>query len=149
MPRPRKPGLTVRRAKAFRRNLTPPEIMLWQHLKGTPDGIRFRKQHAAGDYILDFFCARANLAIEVDGFAHDTGDRPERDAARDAWLLEHRIDTVRIPAAEVFKDAQGIAQSLVTFVEERLRTFGKAPPSALRAATSPSRVDGEDVSATL
>ena len=149
MRRPRKPGHTVQRAKALRRKLTPPEIMLWRHLKGSPTGVRFRKQHAAGDFILDFFCARANLAIEVDGFAHDTGDRPARDAERDAWLLEHRIDTLRIPASVVFRDAQEVAQSIVACCEERLREFGKAPPSALRAATSPSQVDGEEKGSVL
>lgn len=150
MQRPRKPGRTVRRAKALRRQLTPPEILLWQRLKGSPGGIRFRKQHAAGDFILDFFCARANLAIEVDGFAHDMGDRPERDVARDAWLGEHRINTIRIPASDVFRDASGVAQAIVSYVVERLRAFGKAPPSAaLRAAaTFPSQVDGEEEKAT-
>ena len=145
MRRPRKPGRTVKRAKALRRKLTPPEIMLWRHLKGPSSGIWFRKQHPAGDFILDFFCARANLAIEVDGFAHDCGDRPARDSARDAWLLDHRIETVRIPAGDVFRDAHGVAQSIVSYCEERLRRFGKAPASVLRAATSPSQVDGEDV----
>ena len=146
MRRPGKPARTVKRAKALRRKLTPPEVLLWQRLKGSPGSIRFRKQHAADDFILDFFCARANLAIEVDGFAHDVGDRPARDEARDAWLRERRIDTLRVPAADIFRDADSVADAIVTYVEERLRSFGKAPPSAAgAAATSPSRVDGEEV----
>jgi very-short-patch-repair endonuclease len=120
-----------------------PEVLLWKHLRGSPDGIRFRNQHAAGNYILDFFCARANLAIEIDGFSHDTGDRPERDLCRDAWLAEHRIDTVRIAAREVLADPVQVAEAILALVKERLERFGKAPPSRLRRATSPSQVDGE------
>jgi very-short-patch-repair endonuclease len=143
--RPRKPGRSVKRAKALRRKLTLPEAMLWRHLKGSPNGIRFRKQHPADDYILDFFCARANLAIEVDGMVHDMGDRPARDEARDAWLERHRIATLRIAASEVLADSVAVAEAIVAYVEERMRELGKAPPSdADASATSPSQVDGED-----
>ena len=126
-----------------------PEVLLWRELRQAPDNLRFRKQHAAGDYVLDFFCARANLAIEVDGWSHDMGDRPARDDVRDAWLSERRIDTVRFPAREVLVDPHRVAEAVVALVCERLHRFGKTPPSALRAATSPSsfdqlRIDGED-----
>ena len=142
--RPEKPASSVKRARRLRRELTLPEVMLWQILRTSPNGHRFRRQHPAGPFILDFFCARANLAIEVDGFAHEVGDRPASDSRRDAWLEERRIDTIRIPAADVLRDAVSVAEAIVLTVEERLARFGKAPPSALRAATSPSQVDGED-----
>jgi len=143
--RPPKPARTIRRARRLRRKLSPAEVLLWQRLKGSPGGLRFRKQHAAGDFVLDFFCARANLAIEVDGDAHDMGDRPERDAARDAWLREHRIETLRIPARQVFADPAATAEAIVAAARERMIAFGKTPPSdADASATSPSQVDGED-----
>ena len=68
MKRPDKPAGTVRRAKKLRRKMSLPEVLLWRELRRSPDGFHFRKQHGAGNYILDFFCARANLAIEVDGW---------------------------------------------------------------------------------
>ena len=139
-----KSSVSVKRARRFRRELTRPEFLLWQLLRTSPSGQKFRQQHPAGPFVLDFFCARANLAIEVDGYAHGTGDRPERDAARDMWVAEHRIDTLRIPAAEVLKDATEVANSVIATVEDRLNRFGKAPPSSLRDATSPSQVDGEE-----
>jgi very-short-patch-repair endonuclease len=142
--RPAKSSVLVKRAKRFRRELTTPEFLLWQLLRTSPSGYKFRNQHPAGPFILDFFCARANLAIEIDGFAHDTAGRPERDAARDMWLAERRIDTLRIPATEVLKDATEVANSVIATVEDRLNRFGKAPPSSLRDATSPSQVDGEE-----
>ena len=142
--RPDKPAASINRAKKFRRELTKPEWMLWQILRTSQNGHKFRNQHPAGAYVLDFFCARANLAIEIDGFAHDTDDRPERDARRDAWLAEHRIDTLRIPAVHVLRDATETAEAVIAIIDERLTRFGKAPPSSLRDATSPSQVDGEE-----
>ena len=71
-------------AKRLRKQMTPPEIALWLALRSNEAGLRFRRQHAAGRYVLDFYCATARLAIEVDGEAHDHGNRPERDATRDA-----------------------------------------------------------------
>ena len=147
MHRPDKPLETVRRAKALRREMSLPEGLLWQHLRGRPCGLKFRKQHPAGGYVLDFFCARANLAIEIDGIAHGMGDRPQRDARRDNWLRDHRIDTIRFPASDVLRDPIAIAESVVAHALNRIASFAKAPPSSLRDATSPSQVDGENRSA--
>jgi very-short-patch-repair endonuclease len=143
--RPEKPSASVKRAKRFRQEMTKPELMLWHLLRQSPNGHKFRKQHPAGPYVLDFFCARANLAIEVDGFAHETGERPERDMKRDVWLAERKIDTLRIPATDVLKDATEVANAVIATVEDRLNRFGKAPLSVADAtATSPSQVDGEE-----
>lgn len=118
-----------------------PEVLLWTQLKTSRSGLHWRRQHPAGGYVLDFFCAKANLVIEVDGFAHDTGDRPQRDANRDAWLSEHRIDTIRVPANDVLRDPGAVAEGVIVLALDRLERFGKAPPSDLRAATSPSQSD--------
>jgi very-short-patch-repair endonuclease len=143
--RPGKPARTVESAKRLRREMSLPEVLLWRFLRRSPNDTRFRKQNAAGDFIVDFFCAWANLAIEIDGKSHDAGDRPQRDMERDEWLREHRIDTLRIPASEVRADPALVAEGILGVVEERLARFGKAPPSSLRVATSPSQVDGEDL----
>jgi very-short-patch-repair endonuclease len=141
--RPGKPARTVRRARQLRQEMSLPEVLLWCELRSVP-GVRFRRQHEAGPYVIDFLWARANLAIEIDGISHNMGERPERDEARDAWLRERRIDTMRISAREVLADVHGVAASIVAVIVERLERFGKTPPSALRAATSPSHVDGLD-----
>ena len=142
--RPDKPARSARRARRLRHILTLPEAMLWQLLRTSPNGHKFRKQHPAGPYILDFFCARANLAVEIDGIAHNMGDNPAHDEQRDAWLCANRIHALRISARDALDSAETVAQSVVDIVESRLKAFGKAPPSSLRDATSPSQVDGED-----
>ncbi len=144
--RPAKPSISVKRAKRLRRELTKPEFQLWQILRTSPGGYKFRNQHPAGPFILDFFCARANLAIEVDGFVHDTASHPERDVRRDAWLAENRVDTLRIAASDVLRDVTdvtAVVNAILAAIDERLVRFGKAPPSAVPAATSPSQAGGK------
>lgn len=123
--RPAKSALSVKRAKRFRRQLTKPELLLWQILRTSPSGYKFRNQHPAGPYILDFFCTRANLAIEVDGYVHDTDGSPEHDHVRDQWLRNNHIDTLRIPARDVLKNPTEVANAILTTVENRLLRFGK------------------------
>ena len=90
---------TQKRAAEFRRELSLREVLLWQELRKRLGGLKFRHQHPAGRYVLDFFCAGRHLAIEVDGEAHVRGDRPERDAERDRWLAEQRVRVLRIRRA--------------------------------------------------
>ncbi|WP_319951606.1 endonuclease domain-containing protein [Sphingomonas canadensis] len=90
-----------------------PEVLLWQELRKRPGGLKFRRQHPAGSFILDFFCARHRLAIEVDGEAHDRGDRPVRDQRRDAMLIAAGIRVLRIPAKEVLGDLDAVVAHIV------------------------------------
>ena len=62
-------------------------------------GFRFRRQHPIGPYILDFYCAEARLAVEIDGQAHGHPDQIRHDARRDQWLGEKGIRTLRIPSS--------------------------------------------------
>ena len=105
-----------------------PEVLLWQRFKGAPQGIAFRKQHPIGGYRADFYCAAAKLVIEVDGMAHDIGDRPVRDAARTQALSEKGYRVVRIPAADVLHDADGVAASILAIASCPLhRPSGTVP----------------------
>ena len=109
--------LTQKRAKALRRNLTQPEQLLWAMLRRNAQGLHFRRQHALGPYILDFYCAKARLCVEVDGPAH--ADRAEHDSRRDAYLAGQGISTLRVsieelelrPAVVLAKIAQAAAPS--------------------------------------
>jgi very-short-patch-repair endonuclease len=121
-----------------------PERLLWQHLRGSPEGLRFRRQHPAGPYVLDFFCARANLAIKIDGLTHDNAAEHAKDMRRDDWMMAHRIETLRIPASDVFRDVIAVADAIVAVAQERLAQMGKVPQSDAGASgTSPTQVAGE------
>ncbi len=106
-------------ARRHRREMSPPEVRLWMELRKEPGGYRFRREHPAGPYRLDFYCAKAKLAIEVDGEAHGHGDRPERDEARDAWLAQRGVLTLRIPAAEVMNNLDGALRHILAAVATR------------------------------
>ena len=100
-------------ARAQRKAPSLPEGLLWRELRGRAGGIRFRRQHPIGRYVLDFYCVSAKCGFEIDGIAHDMGTRPERDEARDAWLGGQGIRMVRIPAREVLADPTGVAGAVV------------------------------------
>ena len=62
-------------------------------------GFRFRRQHPIGPYILDFYCAEARLAVEIDGGSHDHPDQIGHDMRRDEWLAGKGVRTLRLPAS--------------------------------------------------
>ena len=99
--------------------MTSPEVGLWLALRKNDAGLRFRRQHAAGGYVLDFYCALAGLAFEVDGEAHNRGDRPQRDAVRDEWLATQGMHVLRYSAGEVLTNLQGVVREIVTIALER------------------------------
>jgi len=108
-------------ARRFRKVLTPPEARLWVRLKGKTDGLHFRKQHPIGPYVVDFYCAKANLIVEVDGLIHDTLDAAKRDVARDEWLANFGLDILRIPASEIMADPDEAALGVIIYARSRLR----------------------------
>ena len=98
-------------ARRFRRELSLPEKLLYVRLRRAE--VRVRRQHPIGSYTLDFYCPAAKLAIEVDGFAHDTGDRPQRDERRDEWLALQGVRVLRVAAKEVLADPDEVADALL------------------------------------
>jgi very-short-patch-repair endonuclease len=81
-------------AKQLRKTLTPAEQQLWQALRGGKlAGLKFRRQHPVGNFILDFYCAAHKLVVEVDGGIHET--QIEYDAARTTELESYGYTIVR------------------------------------------------------
>lgn len=97
-----------------------PEVLLWKALKGGKlDGLRFRKQHPLGPYVLDFYCDAAKLCVEVDGGSHSAGARPLRDEFRDAWLAKLGIRTLRISAELVLQDVDDAVATIRQALADR------------------------------
>jgi very-short-patch-repair endonuclease len=63
--------------------------------------------------VLDFYCAKARLAIEIDGMSHDVQDQPERDLRRVAWLETHGVKVMRIPAGELARNFDETIDAIV------------------------------------
>ena len=105
-------------AKALRRTMSLPEVLLWKAIKGgAVDRLHFRKQHPIGPYILDFYCDAAKLAVEVDGASHGAGDRPVRDERRDAWLAAQGIATLRLPASLILRDVDAAVRTIAGYLQ--------------------------------
>jgi very-short-patch-repair endonuclease len=97
-----------------------PEAMLWTRLRGRSDGKPvFRRQHPLGAFVLDFFCPKAGLVVEIDGESHDT--RLDQDRSRDDWLRAQGLDVIRYRAVDVLNDPGGAAEAIIREAELRLR----------------------------
>ncbi len=108
-------------ARKMRRAMTEPEWLLWERLRiRGEDRLNFRRQHAIGPFILDFYSARAKLAVEVDGSQHYDDDNAAKDASRDAWLNTRGIEVYRIPAGEVYRNADEAADGVVLIALARV-----------------------------
>ncbi len=114
------PRDSVKRARKLRSEMSLPETVLWRELRKRPGGHKFRRQHPAGQFVLDFYCARARLDIEVDGWVHDTGAQAERDRNRSASLRSQGIATTRIPALRVLEDLEAVVRRIVLICDERI-----------------------------
>jgi very-short-patch-repair endonuclease len=110
-----------RRARKLRSELSLPEKLLWVRLRGrNKEHPTFRRQHPAGPYVIDFYCATARLCIEVDGISHSMGDRPQRDERRDAYLRSQGIEVVRIPASDVLDDPETVTDWVRILARDRI-----------------------------
>jgi len=115
----RQRNLMTSGARALRKEMSGPEVMLWSRLRGRgPDKPTFRRQHPIGSIIVDFYCPSARLVVEVDGNTHATDEAMRKDRARDHWLASQGIEVMRVPAAAVFRDLRTVAGRILARAEE-------------------------------
>jgi very-short-patch-repair endonuclease len=108
----RTPGKTAR-ARRLRRDMTDVERRLWSTLRrGQVEGFSFRRQHPKGKYVLDFYCSRVRLAVELDGSQHGEADNASRDRLRDAWLASQGITVLRVWNGEVLRNLEGVWETI-------------------------------------
>lgn len=106
-------------AKELRKNMTPWERKLWYlFLRSYP--VRFQRQKAIGDYITDFYCAKAQLVIELDGGGHYTAEQEEKDRVRTAALQKMGLSVLRICNLDVDKNFHGVCEYVDMAVKRSL-----------------------------
>ena len=96
----------LQRAKELRREMTPAEKILWEELRANKLGVHFRRQQIIQGFIVDFYCHKAGLVIEVDGDIHDL--QQEEDARREKVLREMGLRIVRFRNDEVVRDLSAV-----------------------------------------
>ncbi len=113
----RAPKHTREAARQLRKHMTPAEEILWQRLRRNQLGWHFRRQHPLGTFIVDFYCAKARLIIEVDGPIHNK--QVEYDREREAWLESHKGHRViRFTNEEVMHDLEGVLAKIRKALEQ-------------------------------
>ena len=115
-------------ARRLRREMSLPEVLLWQRLRGGNGVLKFRGQHPVGPYVADFYCRAARLVIEVDGQVHDGAAPVNRDAERDSFLAENGYRVVRVPAVQILRDPDTAADSIVALAARALHQPAAGPP---------------------
>lgn len=105
------------RARQLRQNMTPGEVKLWQHLKGKQMcGYDFDRQRPIDQYIVDFYCKRLMLAIEIDGSSHDSQEAQQRDEERQARLESLGVRFLRFREEEVCREIEGVLKVIEDWV---------------------------------
>ncbi len=108
----------IKRARKLRKEMSLPEVLLWQALRQRPGGFKFRRQHPQPPYAIDFACLECRLAIEIDGEAHNRGNMPKHDSVRDKRLADRGFRTLRIPATTILQDLDAALTAIVTACRE-------------------------------
>ncbi len=116
-------------ARKLRREMSLPEVLLWEQLRGKKTGVKFRHQHPIGPYVCDFYSAAAKLAVEVDGEFHGRGDRPQRDADRDQFFEQNGNRVLRVAAGEVLRDVEAVVTMIVSSAASPLHQPAAGPPA--------------------
>ena len=103
----------------LRNNMPPAERILWSQLKGKQlEKYKFRRQQSIDDFIIDFYCPQAELAIEIDGDSHyDTG-KPEYDAERSRKIESHGIKIIRFSNTEIYESLDGVIDHILKQLKE-------------------------------
>ena len=107
----------MNRAGELRHNLTPAEQRLWAVLRNRQiEGVRFRRQHAIGNFIVDFCAPHQKLVIELDGSQHL--EQEEYDAERTAFLQSQGYRVLRFWNMDVIKDLRGVISAIQNALKE-------------------------------
>ena len=99
----------IDRARRLREDATPAEKVLWRQVRGRALGVRFRRQHPIGPFIVDFAATSVRLAVELDGEGHYRGDG---DVARDARLRRMGIRVFHVENRVVLEQVDDVLAEL-------------------------------------
>lgn len=100
-------------AKALRKNMPLAERILWSRVKGKQlKGCQFYRQKIIGNYIVDFYCAKGNLVIEVDGGQHYSSEEKQKDRIRDEYMAQVGLRVLRFSNREVLKNVDEVIEMI-------------------------------------
>jgi len=117
-------GAKTKFARHLRGSLTEAETLLWYHLRRRQlAGLRFRRQHPIGIYIVDFVCIETRVIVELDGSQHL--DSPT-DAEREAWLRSQGFHVLRFWNDDVVSRTEDVLAAILDRTDSAMKTTEKA-----------------------
>ena len=120
--RHRYPPVILKRARELRHPQTPAEATLWRAIRNRNLGYKFRRQYPIDRFIVDFYCARAKLCIELDGESHLDADQMEYDAARTEILEYLGRKVIRFTNNDVRYNLNAVVDEILRVTEKILNT---------------------------
>jgi very-short-patch-repair endonuclease len=100
-------------SRSLRVNMTEAERLLWEKIRGKQlKGYQFYRQKTIGNYIVDFYCPKAKLVIELDGGQHYSFEGKAKDRERDGYTKDIGLRVLRFSDKEVFENTQGILERI-------------------------------------
>ena len=105
---------TINRSRNLRQDATNAERLAWKLLRNRAAlGIKFRRQHPIGKYIVDFYCPERRLAIELDGGVHSQPSQLRRDESKERFLRQRGVQVLRIANGWVLEDPEGFVRKVL------------------------------------
>src|SRR5262245_37301456 len=107
-----KPLSSITRARKLRRDSTVPERVLWSRLRARRlAGLKFRRQHPFGPYVLDFYCESTQFTIELDGDSHI--GQAAYDLDRQSWIESQGVRVLRVGNDDVLRDLDTVLEAIL------------------------------------
>lgn len=103
--------------KKLRNNRPEPEIKLWHYLRNKQLGFRFRRQVSIGNFVVDFYCPKIKLVIEVDGDSHFNKSAKLTDQERQKYLESLGLNVLRFTNNEVVENIEGVIKKIILSIE--------------------------------
>ncbi|MBM2817075.1 MAG: hypothetical protein HW421_3837 [Ignavibacteria bacterium] len=127
-------------ARRLRKNLTKAEVVLWLKLKNKQlNGLQFYRQKPIGNYIVDFYCSKAKLVLELDGGQHYSDEGKSLDEVRNKFLDSVGLKVLRFSNNDVMNNIEGVIKKIESTFIEIISENKKIPPTRVLEVEHGSR----------
>ncbi len=104
----------------FRNNMPRTEVLLWNRIKGKQIlGYKIRRQYGVGNYVIDFYCPKLKLGIEIDGDSHFTVEGLNHDRIRNNYIAGKGIELLRVTTTEIYDNMDGVLEYVAREFQKR------------------------------
>ena len=108
-------------ARTLRKNMTDSELKLWSRIRRKQIfGLQFYRQRPIGNYIVDFYCPKAELVLEVDGLQHMNKLAMQKDKYRDSYFKQQGVKVLRFDNLQVLKQLDAVVEKVCQTAASRL-----------------------------